>query len=700
MEEAKGSSASNSAGSDASREWRVPAALLLLAGAMLGTLAYARSGSGSGGHNNESSLLRVLSFSASRKSKITKREKSNYGFQRVGYDLLPYFGDDADDTINYAILDGMDGVIEPNVPMQFQYFGDGLKSDYYFKIQVMIDSTGEELGTGYLYPSASSKDQPVTCDCEPLTELRVDVSEYNSKGDAIKTFNLKTMCMYVRRELRSLTADDLSKTMDAMYTLWQYTDEEGQPTYGKDYHGIVYFSSMHHFNAAWQDGDHIHEGLGFLPQHIKMTNLFEKAMQAVDPSVSLFYWDFTIDSTEDTTLFDSPMFTADTFGSLTASKGEGDEQWYWSVGDAVSDGYIPDGRWAKAKAIRNPFEEYMASAYGFMRGPWCMNPSSRVTRYPLTEGSSFQLSLPSCRTYVSWLEDDDKMSFLKTAEDNPHAVAHGMIGGVFGCDKLKELQDAGILDSSSSSMATVCYKWSFYMKELYRAGVMQPKTNCVSKELGESNLFCGFTCDDDDAASWIKSFSGFSISNHVPEDAVDDDATWETWRQFVCNGKGYLVFTGDQLESASPNDPSFWPIHPTQERLLQAKMMAGGFTETEWPTTTCSAKNCDWVCNHAKCYDYTGENTEKGYYYSCCAGHFENDQLLDYTTGDRSQGIGSTNSQVFLDVDPTSDDYANTYVYDHFEWTHCGDEEVKDVRSKILSLAEEKNGRRSRGLRS
>ena len=30
--------------------------------------------------------------------------------------------------------------------------------------------------------------------------------------------------------------------------------------------------------------DHIHEGLGFLPQHIKLTNMFEVAIQAVDPS--------------------------------------------------------------------------------------------------------------------------------------------------------------------------------------------------------------------------------------------------------------------------------------------------------------------------------------------------------------------------------------------------------------------------------
>jgi hypothetical protein len=45
-------------------------------------------------------------------------------------------------------------------------------------------------------------------------------------------------------------------------------------------------------------------GLGFLPQHVKSTNLFESAMQSVDPSVSLFYWDFTIESANDISMFD------------------------------------------------------------------------------------------------------------------------------------------------------------------------------------------------------------------------------------------------------------------------------------------------------------------------------------------------------------------------------------------------------------
>jgi MFS family permease len=59
------------------------------------------------------------------------------------------------------------------------------------------------------------------------------------------------------------------------------------------------------FNAAWQDADHIHEGLGFLPQHIKLSNLFELSLQAVNPSLSLPYWEFTEEVAANKTVYES-----------------------------------------------------------------------------------------------------------------------------------------------------------------------------------------------------------------------------------------------------------------------------------------------------------------------------------------------------------------------------------------------------------
>jgi len=130
-------------------------------------------------------------------------------------------------------------------------------------------------------------------------------------------------------------------------------EEEGQAKYGSKFHNQTFFTKVHFFNAAFRDGDHIHEGAGFVAQHLKITNLFEEAIQAVDPSVYLPYWDFTIDSAQNLSIYESPMFTADTFGTLKRPYNES-ECWTYEH-DSVEDGRISDGRWANLKAEKNVY---------------------------------------------------------------------------------------------------------------------------------------------------------------------------------------------------------------------------------------------------------------------------------------------------------------------------------------------------------
>ena len=138
--------------------------------------------------------------------------------------------------------------------------------------------------------------------------------------------------------------------LDAAYTLWDVSEEDGREKYGENYHSISYLFQFHHFNAAWQDADHIHEGNGFLLQHLKMTNMFETSIQAVDPSVTLPYWDYTIDRSEDKIVSESFIFTEDVFGSM---KEPSDLSWGFQSTDKSSDGKIPDGRWKNLKADKN-----------------------------------------------------------------------------------------------------------------------------------------------------------------------------------------------------------------------------------------------------------------------------------------------------------------------------------------------------------
>ena len=45
--------------------------------------------------------------------------------------------------------------------------------------------------------------------------------------------------------------------------------------------------------AADRTDDHLHDGMGFLTQHVALTNEFERALQAVDGAASVPYWDYT-----------------------------------------------------------------------------------------------------------------------------------------------------------------------------------------------------------------------------------------------------------------------------------------------------------------------------------------------------------------------------------------------------------------------
>lgn len=107
-------------------------------------------------------------------------------------------------------------------------------------------------------------------------------------------------------------------------------------------------------------------------------------------------------------------------------------------------------------------------------------------------------------------------------------------------------------------------------------------------------------------------------SKYLPDGGLSDEQ-WDVMKDFVCTGDGYKIFVGDHLESASPSDPSFWPIHPSMERLLQAKLMAGGFETYEWSSDISTG----YVCDKSECYEY--EEGSKGEFEACCYGHYESE---------------------------------------------------------------------------
>lgn len=578
-----------------------------------------------------------------------------YEIARDGYDPIEL----DDDYLKYAMLQGYSGVIEPHAPMNLVVSGMNESLVYYrWALCPTDDSNPNSCHYGLLaptdYPSPSAS---ITITCSAYDTYTLYVSEYDLSDDAaLRISQGYGVCLYVRREIRSLTDDDLDATLDAMYAMWEYDQEDGQEKYGSDFNSASILLKFHHFNSAWRDADHIHEGLGFLLQHIKMTNIFEKSMQAVDPSVCLPYWDFTIESANGTALWESPIFSPDVFGSMPNVS---DSYWGFTyANDEIEAAAIPDGRWAYTEIEFNEVYADLQYAYSYMRAPWSMNPSAYVSRF--TSDWQIGTTLPRCSSHYSMLSYTDLMDFLMDAGDDPHSSAHSLVGGMYGCDLLLPMLAQDLI-KSRDDMMTICGKWAFVMKELYRNDYLTPYTNCSTH-----TQTCGYECSDDvgDIQYLIKEL----ISSSVPDTV--SELGWTSWYNFVCSGDGWMIFPGDHLESSSPTDPSFWPIHPTLERLLHAKYMSGGFENSTWhddPETQS-------ICHHASCYEEKYNGT--AFYMECCYGHYQYDQMLNAITGFKEDHWGQTNDEILRGVDPTSRQYIMPYIYDSFSWDHCTDIDV------------------------
>jgi Common central domain of tyrosinase len=498
--------------------------------------------------------------------------------KRTGYDTLSYFSADASSFLKYQFLDGYGAVVEPYVETELVVTGtapDGVS--YYLYSVCPFESPGSTCvrGTKHVEESDFSSDQTIIVACNPDDKVvyQLNVKAYDVDGNGLTSQTAYALCVYVRREIRSLTEADLDTLMDTMYVLWETNDKEGAKLYGENYKSSAYLVNLHHFNAAQQESDHIHEGNGYLMQHIKMTNIFEKSIQAVNPAVTLPYWDFTIERAEDRSMVDSYIMQESIFGNMTQPAHMASGFTYKS--DLMADGAIPNGRWAYIEAGLNDRYDDLKQGYGYMRAPWNLNPSPYVSRFAYDY--DIGIVLPSCTSHYSILQETNMMTFFNSIAYSPHSTTHSLAGGIYGCDKMQTMLDMGYIEDLSN-MLHICSQWTFYLKEFYRYNNIVPRQDCVVEDDFESST-CGFDCLNSTMDNMITNLKA-KLTRYVPSD-IDDDG-WYAWADFVCEGDGAKIFGGDHIESSSPADPSFWVIHPTLERLLHAKLMSGGFDDETW----------------------------------------------------------------------------------------------------------------------
>ena len=95
--------------------------------------------------------------------------------------------------------------------------------------------------------------------------------------------------------MRSLTIADRESFLNAAAEIWNNRQTAGEDKYGPKFTSVDTLVAVHSLASNDIMCDGFHEGTGFITHHLALTNTFEAALRAVDPSVTLPYWDFTIE---------------------------------------------------------------------------------------------------------------------------------------------------------------------------------------------------------------------------------------------------------------------------------------------------------------------------------------------------------------------------------------------------------------------
>ena len=227
----------------------------------------------------------------------------------------------------------------------------------------------------------------------------------------------KVMVKYTRREVRSLTDLDRELFFSAVMTMQRVPTEIGQRLYGSNFKSKDYFNRVHLYYGGTADCDHWHQGAGFVTSHMAFTLEFEQSLQAVNPSLSIPYWDFTIESTfyEPHTWRSSPIFSSDWFG---AASPENDMH------------TVTEGRWAFIPSMTAAWNfSEVHNSYGVLRAPWNNDPTPFMTRHDKIYGYENNIKPSGCKEYVVAMKKTTWMSISRQLNAAAHGHIHETMGG-------------------------------------------------------------------------------------------------------------------------------------------------------------------------------------------------------------------------------------------------------------------------------
>mmetsp|Transcript_19736 Transcript_19736/g.23496 ORF Transcript_19736/g.23496 Transcript_19736/m.23496 type:complete len:671 (-) Transcript_19736:165-2177(-) len=434
----------------------------------------------------------------------------------------------------------------------------------------------------------------------------------------------KVTCMYVRRELRALNHKDRSELLSAMWIPYSTSLKDGVSKYGSKYMDIESINSMHNYWAADFECDHLHDGNGFATQHLALTIRYEAAIQSINPKIVMPYWEYTIESADIITNHNgnfnkfyelSVVFSSDWFGSFDT------QQEPWS-----------------SIQIGKSTERH--NSFGLARAPWNFAHEGKVLRYRERCGFNTaklltDLEGPStCSSFASILDIGNFENFQDELMHAPHGSIHILLGGMGGgCDHTyKEQLSSYFSDGNIAKIAQIA---AIYVKGLWRAGYID-YTECTT----DSEDVCEQACVGSDFIAMGREIEySLNLWSIEPLHKDDPDGYFAALGKVLCSTK---LSIGDMYSSSATIDPLFWVMHTTTDRLMTYKRAKKyTFTDMSWPDST-------------------------------CVGHSSGDGVIFDISEQVGDGSLLTNYDLLLASDPKSSEYGMEYIYDSFDYTHCG----------------------------
>ena len=370
--------------------------------------------------------------------------------------------------------------------------------------------------------------------------------------------------------------------------------------------------------------------------------MFEKALQSVNPSVALPYWDFTLESTflKSSTFRSSVVFSDGWFSEAdtTATLASG-------VTAATSDHVVRKGRFAMTSVMEDARNySSFVNSYGLLRSPvrlrapcglcggvsnlsvcvsrlqWNSNPYPYLTRAASSYDLESDLKPSGCHDYAATLAKSDFISLAMALNTEAHGHIHELMGGTWGFQKALATPSKDAPQSYRNAAHQFSHFAEKYSKFLWRAGLMTcpdylndatVQATCRAVEVDATasrarNDAVDYpsTCRCQCAATFksltdealpqllysldvLKSLSWYDgrvkmrgitsfLNSQATGPALPIDGytvaqsldVYRDVRDAICD----MGMIGDMFQASSPNDVTFWVLHPNMERLWQRCM--------------------------------------------------------------------------------------------------------------------------------